>query len=257
MNRADMLQQLTQLCRSGIEHTPREITPTGCSPLDAALPGGGWHSGTIIELMPNQTGIGELSLLMPTLARISQSERNIAFISPPFIPFAPALSQQGVRLERLWVINAQNSKDVLWCVEQTLRCKSFGAVLAWPTALVDREIRRLQLAAETGASIGFVYRSPHAARETSPAAVRLCLQKTAQHSLEIHLLKCRGTRAGMKIEIEEKKCIDSDNSVSTVFQTQATKNKTTVNECSDYSLSVPHMDVPMLREAGSRERPIR
>jgi hypothetical protein len=197
MNRAEMLQQLTQLCRAGIESAPKEIIPSGCSPLDAILPGGGWRSGTLVELMPDQTGVGELRLLMPTLSRITQGERHVAFISPPFIPFAPALSQHAIRLERLLVINALSPKDMLWCMEQTLRCKSFGAVLAWPTALVDREIRRLQLAAETGASIGFVYRSMQAARETSPAAVRLCLQRKDQHSLEIHVLKCRGTRAGI------------------------------------------------------------
>jgi hypothetical protein len=202
MNRGEILQQLTQLCRSGVESTPREIIPSGCKPLDTMLPGGGWQSGTIVELMPNQIGIGELRLLTPTLAQITRGERHIAFISPPFIPFAPALAQQGIRLEQLLVINAQSTKDMLWCIEQTLRCKSFGAVIAWPTMLVDREIRRLQLAAETGSSIGFVYRSVHAARETSPAAVRLCLQRTDQHSLEIHVLKCRGTRAGIRIHIE-------------------------------------------------------
>jgi hypothetical protein len=203
MNRAEMLQQLTQLCRSGIESIPKQITPSGCKPLDAILPGGGWQSGTLVELIPDQTGIGELSLLMPSLARVTQGERHIAFISPPFIPFAPALSQHGIRLERLLIINAQSTKDMLWCMEQTLRCKSFGAVIAWPTALVDREIRRLQLSAEVGGSIGFVYRSMQSARETSPAAVRLCLQRKDQQPLEIHVLKCRGTRAGIKIRAED------------------------------------------------------
>jgi hypothetical protein len=201
MNRTEMLQQLTQLCRSGIESTPKQVIPSGCKPLDSVLPGGGWQSGTVVELMPNQIGIGELRLLMPALARMTQSERHIAFISPPYIPFAPALSQHGIRLERLLVIKPQSIKDMLWCIEQTLRCKSFGAVLAWPTVLVDRETRRLQLAAEAGASIGFIYRSMHAARETSPAAVRLCLERKEQDSLNIHVLKCRGTRAGMKIEV--------------------------------------------------------
>jgi hypothetical protein len=201
MNRGEILQQLTQLCRSGIESTHKEITPSGCKPLDAILPGGGWQSGTVVELMPEKTGIGELQILMPALARITQTERHVAFVSPPFIPFAPSLSQHGICLERLLVINAQSMKDMLWCVEQTLRCKSFGAVLAWPTALVDREIRRLQLAAETGSSIGFVYRPTHAARETSPAAVRICLQKAKRDSLEMHVLKCRGARGGMKIVV--------------------------------------------------------
>ena len=89
------------------------------------LPGGGWQAGTIVELMPTETGIGELRLLMPALARITQAERHVALIAPPYIPFAPALSQHGVRLERLLVIRAQKAEDILWAFEQTLRCKSF------------------------------------------------------------------------------------------------------------------------------------
>jgi hypothetical protein len=201
MNRAEMLQQLTQLCRSGIEPTPRTITPSGCDALDAFLPGGGWQSGSIVELMPNHIGIGELRFLMPTLARITQADRHIAFISPPFIPFAPALNQHGVQLDRLFLIKANTTKDVLWCIEQTLRCKSFGAVLGWPIQLVDRDIRRLQLAAEAGASIGFLYRSSQAAHEASPAAVRIQLTSDAQNRLDLKVLKCRGARGGVSFTL--------------------------------------------------------
>lgn len=205
MNRAEMLQQLTQLCRSGIETTPKTITPSGWNVLDAFLPDGGWQSGSIVELMPDHIGIGELRLLMPTLARITQAERHIAFVSPPFIPFAPALNQQGIQLDRLFVINAQSTKDMLWCIEQTLRCKSFGAVLGWPSQLVDRDIRRLQLAAEAGSSIGFIYRSPRAAHEASPAAVRIQLAADVQNRLELKILKCRGARSGIRMTISDSR----------------------------------------------------
>ena len=161
------------------------------------LPGGGWQAGTIVELMPADIGIGELRLLMPALARITSTERHVALIAPPYIPFAPALSQHGVRLERLLVIQAQQAEDILWAFEQTLRCRSFGAVLAWPAAIRDREIRRLQLAAEAGGSIGFLYRSVDAAREASPAALRLKLQRVANGDCSIDIVKCRGGRSGV------------------------------------------------------------
>ena len=76
--------------------------------LDAVLPGGGWQRGTIVELMPADIGIGELQLLMPALARITNTDRHVALIAPPYIPFAPALSQHGMRLDRLLVIRAQH-----------------------------------------------------------------------------------------------------------------------------------------------------
>ncbi len=197
------LERLTRLCnlnREGV--APAAIEASGFAELDAALPGGGWQSGTIVELMPAATGIGELRLLMPALARITQAGRCIALISPPWIPFAPALARHQIRLERLVIVQAQSATDTLWAFEQTLRCKSFGAVLAWPAAVQDREVRRLQLAAEAGRSTGFLYRPAAAACEPSPAALRLRLHTDSQGSLRLEILKCRGGRSGFSVQIQ-------------------------------------------------------
>lgn len=202
-SRAETLEQLARLCRNGREGPPPRIEPSGSANLDAVLPGGGWQAGTIVELMPTCDGIGELRLLMPALAQITQGKRHVAMIAPPYIPFAPALLRHGLRLEHFWIIRAQSAADILWSAEQTLRCKSFGAVLAWPITIRDREMRRLQLAAEAGSSIGFVYRSPLAARESSPAAVRLRLQADNHGQLSVDVVKCRGARAGMLVGIEK------------------------------------------------------
>jgi hypothetical protein len=201
-SRAETLEQLARLCRNGREGPPPRVEPSGSTSLDAVLPGGGWQAGTVVELMPTGEGIGELRLLMPTLAKITHSERHVAMIAPPYIPFAPALLRHGLRLEHFWIIRAQTAADILWSAEQTLRCKSFGAVLTWPMTIRDREVRRLQLAAEAGSSIGFVYRPPSAALESSPAAVRLRLQADAAGQLNIDIVKCRGARAGMSLGVD-------------------------------------------------------
>jgi hypothetical protein len=209
MNRAVTLEQLARLCRTGSESLRApEVESSGSASLDAVLPGGGWQVGSLVEMMPHTVGIGELQLLMPALARISRSERYVAFISPPLIPFPAALSQQGVRLEHLLVIRADKPADVLWACEQTLRCKSFGAVVSWPAAIKDREVRRLQLAAEAGLSIGFMYRSVTAALEASPAATRLRLRSTPDDSLQVEILKCRGGRAGITISCTRSNVVD-------------------------------------------------
>ena len=200
MNRAETLQHLAWLCRNGRTSVAPVIEASGWTELDAVLPGGGWQVGTIVELMPTAVGIGELQLLMPALARITSAGRHVTLVAPPYIPFAPALSQHGVRLERLLVIQAQRAEDILWATEQSLRCRSFGAVLAWPATVRDREIRRLQLAAEAGGSTGFLYRSVDAAREASPAALRLKLQRIA-NVLQIDVVKCRGGRRGVSVQV--------------------------------------------------------
>jgi hypothetical protein len=75
-------------------------------------------------------------------------------------------------------------------------------VLVWPATIRDREIRRLQLAAEAGGSTGFLYRSVDAAREASPAALRLKLQRADSDRLQIDVLKCRGGRSGVSVKVE-------------------------------------------------------
>jgi hypothetical protein len=202
MNRAETLQQLAWLCRNGRALAAPVVEASGWTELDAVLPGGGWQAGTVVELMPAVTGIGELRLLLPALARITGAGRHITLIAPPYIPFAPALSQHGVRLERVLVIRAQQAEDILWAAEQSLRCRSFGAVLAWPATIRDRDIRRLQLAAEAGGSTGFLYRCVDAARESSPAALRLKLRRAADDALQIDVLKCRGGRSGFSVKVE-------------------------------------------------------
>jgi hypothetical protein len=167
------------------------------------LPHGGWQSGTIVELMPTQIGVGEFRLLIPAIARITNTERHVALISPLYIPFAPALSRHGVQLERLLIVRAEKHVDRLWALEQALRCKSFGAVIGWPEAIKDRDLRRLQLAAEAGRSVGFLYRPPAAAIEASPAAVRLRLRPGPLNQLIIDVLKCRGTRGGFSVTLGE------------------------------------------------------
>ena len=98
MNRAETLQHLAWLCRNGRTTLAPVIEASGWAELDAVLPGGGWQVGTIVELMPTAIGIGELRLIVPALARITSAGRHVTLIAPPYIPFAPALSQHGVRL---------------------------------------------------------------------------------------------------------------------------------------------------------------
>jgi hypothetical protein len=64
-------------------------------------------------------------------------------------------------------------------------------VLNWLPRADYQQLRRLQLAAETGAAIGFVFRPLGAASQASPAALRLSVSASA-NGPRIDILKCRG-----------------------------------------------------------------
>ncbi len=195
LSRDELRARLERMSRGGQanDHAQAVTLPTGFAELDAVLPGGGWPVGAITELMPETQGIGELSLLMPSLARLSRAGRYLAWIAPPCLPYPPALARHGLVLDRLLLVQARDARSVLWAAEQVLRCPAIGAVLAWPASLDDRRVRRLQLAAEAGGSCGLIYRPPAAAQQPSPAALRLRL-RAFDGGLQVAIHKARGGR---------------------------------------------------------------
>ena len=162
--------------------------PTGFAMLDAALPSGGWPESALSEVLLPLDGIGELGLLWPTLARLTQAGGQVALIAPPYLPFPAAWAHAGVKLDRLQVVRAE-SRDVPWATEQCLRSAACAAVLCWPQQADDRTLRRLQLAAETGQCLGITMRPASAAVHASPAALRLVLES---RPARLRVLKCRG-----------------------------------------------------------------
>jgi hypothetical protein len=171
-----------------------DAQPTGLAELDALLPGGGWPRGALSEILIEQDGLGECTLLLPALAALTQARRRVALIAPPYVPYAPALAAAGVDLAQLVHIDASGT-DTHWTAEQCLRAGCCGAVLNWLPQADYRQLRRLQLAAETGAAIGFVFRPIGAASQASPAALRLRVTADAQGP-RIEILKCRGRLGG-------------------------------------------------------------
>ncbi|AZD03117.1 translesion DNA synthesis-associated protein ImuA [Pseudomonas chlororaphis] len=162
--------------------------PTGHAMLDAALPGGGWPEAALTEILIAAQGVGELQLLWPTLARLSAAGERIVLVAPPHVPYPLAWQNAGVDLRQLAVIQA-GERDALWAAEQCLRSGSCGAVLCWPQQADDRALRRLQVAAETGQTLAFAYRSLKEAINPSPAALRLAVEA---RPAQLRVLKCRG-----------------------------------------------------------------
>ena len=166
--------------------------PTGFAQLDRELPGAGWPCGVVSELLTERSGIGELSLLVPALAQLSQQDGWLVLIAPPWIPYAPALAARGIRLSRLIVANTVSDKDTLWAAEQSLRAGNCSAVLAWPAALSEHGLRRLQLAAEEGGRFGVVFGDASRSSLASPAPLRLRLG-VRHNRLAVKILKRRGS----------------------------------------------------------------
>ena len=192
------LQQLLQrpdLWQGRAGGPVEEGEATGFARLDRSLPTGGWPRGALTELLPERAGIGELRLLMPALARLSRGARWVAWIDPPHVPHAAALHACSLDLTHTLVVHPRNARERLWALEQALGSGTCAAVLGWPGALDAKSSRRLQLAAEAGDTLGFLFRDPAAGRAISHAALRLSLSP-CRGGLALKPLKHRGAWPG-------------------------------------------------------------
>lgn len=199
-NALESLLQSTPLLWRGRGSASRSMAvwPTGFAELDGLLPGGGWPRDGLLELLVPQWGIGELQLLLPALAAASGEGQRLVLIAPPYIPYAPALAAAGVDLNRLLLLQPSGQGEIAWAMEQALRQAACAMVLAWPGQLKAVMVRRLQLAAEAGQSLGILLLQRDWGG--SPAALRLRLRPRPE-GLQVQILKSRASCRRQSIDL--------------------------------------------------------
>src|ERR1700735_1738261 len=181
----------------------RPVWSTGNSALDARLPGGGWPTASLIEVLLDHAGLGEVQLFLPALVKcqrntgpgMSDDAPWLVWIAPPHEPYAPALVQQGIELGRLLIVRPASATEALWAAEQALGSGICAAVFLWLKGTDDRWLRRLKLAAEAGGALGVLFRPERHRFESSPANLRL-LMTSGEHETRLDLLKVQGGRPG-------------------------------------------------------------
>jgi hypothetical protein len=174
---------------------------TGFSALDEVLPGGGWPVGALSEILIPCSGIGEIRLCLPALARLVAAGRPVFWISPPFLPYAPALSRAGLDPDRLLIVRPPHARDTTWVAEQVLRSGACGAMLTWLHTPDFARLRRLQLAAEAGQGWGVIFRPVEEGALSSPAPLRLILEP-GRKGLAVRILKRRGGMLNAPVVID-------------------------------------------------------
>lgn len=197
----NLLQKTPALWRGSASRLARENLekglPSGYPALDSILPWGGWPCRGIVEIVSTQEHIGELRLLMPLLRSLSQQQRASLWITPPYAPYAPALLQAGIAVEHIYFVKAGISwRQSLWSMEKALQSPDCALVLAWLQQLTIPVLRRLQLAANTGGTLGVVFHQRQL--PNSPSVLRLAvkaLASSAEHppgTLAVRIMKARG-----------------------------------------------------------------
>lgn len=174
----------SQLARGGAR-----CIDTGFTQLSAELPGRGWPTGVLIDLLLHQAGAGELRLLAPALQTLAPG--RIALLQAPHAPQAIGWHQLGVDVTRLLSVHADAVGDAAWAAEQILKSGSCAALLFWQQRLRKDSLRRLHLAAQGGDTLFIMLRPRSCAEDASPAPLRLGLSAAAG-GVSVRFIKRRG-----------------------------------------------------------------
>jgi hypothetical protein len=167
--------------------------PTGFASLDEAL-GGGWPSPSLIELLVDVYGIGEIQLIRPLIKALvdaAVSPALIVWINPPHQPNAVALAQHGLMAAQHWTLMDLSAADALWCMEKAIKSGACTAVIAWAASAKIASLRRLKLAIAQSKAVAILYRPGHECSQASPATVRVRLAPDASR-LRLSLIKVQG-----------------------------------------------------------------
>lgn len=196
-------EQVARIEYGGLAARKRPVLPLGLPQVDAVLPMGGLPFGAVHEL----SGTGALRFGLLLLARLDAAVLWCRTRQQGGqLPYGPALQQAGLATERLLFAFADRQQDLLWTMEEGLRTGAVGAVLSEPRETVDLTVsRRLQLAAETGGSIGLVV-DDRPGRQRGPLAPSALYSrwrvapaptgKNEHAAWRLELLRCRGGARG-------------------------------------------------------------
>ena len=175
-SKPEILHALAERVRSleqGHRADPGQHISSSCAALDRLLPQAAFRRSSLVEFLAAGRGSGASTLAL-ILARQAAAEGGAVVVldhDRSFYP--PAAAALGIDLENLMVLRPTHARDHAWAFDQALRCTAVAAAVCSPGKWSDATLRRLQLAAESGAAVGLLLRPEVARREPLWADVRL------------------------------------------------------------------------------------
>lgn len=211
------------------------VVPLGVPVLDAWLPGGGLTLAALhqVEGARDEWDDGPaagfcLALAAPLIAAL---DRPLLWVARQADLHGPGLAAMGLDPGGLILVQADGDREVLWAMEEGLRCGALAGVAGEVAELTPTAGRRLQLAAEasldaaapetmgvTAFALHRRFRPPRRDRAASAALSRWRITAAASRDelgppfigrprWRLDLLRCRGAAPGSwQVEWDDAAC---------------------------------------------------
>ena len=146
------------------------------------------------------------------LSSLLQKGGAVVWISTSHTIFPPALVSFGINPAQIIFIRLRNRNQILWTIEEALKCEGLTAVVGEPSFIDLAISRRLQLATEQSGVTGFLLRTKQQTLNTTACTCRWQIHPLQSETedglpgvgfprLKVELLKVRSGRPG-KWELE-------------------------------------------------------
>ncbi len=179
-------------------------------PIQACFPNAIFPTGTIHEFLAHQSEDAASSegFISGLLATLMQNGNTCLWISRNRKLFPPAMQSFGVLPDQIIFIDLYREKEILWVMEEALKCEGLAAVIAELPDIDFAQSRRLQLAVEKSRVTGIIIRKePKRLSATActvrwqvkpqPSQLQEGLPGVGHPRWEIELLKVRNGHTGI------------------------------------------------------------
>lgn len=155
---ADLQHQILQW--QGFKQIDKKDYSVGLGELEKAFPGHVFPVGTLHEFMSesNEEEAASSGFISGLLSFLMKKGGVGLWISSSSQLFAPSIKSFGVDPDRIIFVQMEKQKDILWALEEGLKCEGIRAVIAEVQDINFVQSRRLQLAVEKSKVTGFVLR---------------------------------------------------------------------------------------------------
>ncbi|ACU04604.1 MULTISPECIES: ImuA family protein [Pedobacter] len=154
--------------------TAAAVSVMGLGLLEATFPNGIFPIGVVHEFLGAETEQAAAcsGFMAALLGRLMQHEGIGVWIGTSRKLFPPALKAFGIEPDRVVFVDLQRERDVLWAMEEALKCEGLAAVVGEVREISFAQSRRLQLAVESSRVTGFILRTDARKLSTTACTVR-------------------------------------------------------------------------------------
>jgi len=144
----------------GLGKLSNEPPSAGLAPFNAAFPGKIFPTGAIHEFISYEAAnaASTSGFITAIISKLIKNGGLCLWVANGRKNFPPGLKYFGLEPDRIVFINASRTKDILWIIEEALKCEALTAVIGEVKEINFTDSRRLQLAVENSRVTGFIHR---------------------------------------------------------------------------------------------------